>query len=177
MTTFWKLLLCIFITLASGCASTLSVTYNSEPPGAALYQDSTHMGTTPMTLRYQVTDEDKKNGSKILRGTSVRWISGASASISYLTADFRIGLNQTFNFRRPDGVPGYDVDANYALQLQRNAIMMLQTAAQFQQAEAARQQAEQTRLLRQQQQQQMYVPRQANCTSNVSGNTIYTNCY
>jgi hypothetical protein len=175
MATLWRLLLCILFPLASGCASTLQVTYTSEPSGAALYQGNTHMGTTPMTLNYQLTEEDKKSGSKNLQGTSVRWVSGASASITYLTADLRIGRNQTFSFRRPDGVPGYDVDANYALQLQRNAIMMLQTAAQFQQAEAARQQAEQTQLLRQQQQ-QLYVPRQTNCTSNLIGNTIYTNC-
>ena len=166
----------VAVVLASGCATSLRVTYTSEPIGAALYEGDRHMGTTPMTLAYPVSEEDKKIGRKRLRGTSVRWISGATASVSYLNADFRNGYGQVFHFRRPDGVPGYDVDANYALQLQRNAIMLYQATTQ---AEAARQAEATRRRQLQLQQQQMLMqqaPRPTNCTSQVIGNTVYTNC-
>jgi hypothetical protein len=168
--------ICLLVIFASGCSTTLQVTYRSEPPGAALYEGDKHMGTTPVTLNYQVTDEDKKQGHKYLRGTTVRWVSGANAGIPILTADFRNGFNQVFNFRRPDSMPGYDIDANYALQLQRNAIMMMQAAAQYQQAEAQRQQARQLELMRYQQQFQTPASRNVHCQSRVSGNTIYTDC-
>jgi len=179
MTTARALTLFFLVLFASGCATNLRVTYNSEPIGAALYEGSTFLGTTPVTINYNVTEEQRKAGRMLLRGTSVRWVSGASANISSLTADMQqYGYHQTFTFRRPDGVPGYDVDANYALQLQRNAIMLLQAASQ---AQAAQQQQyfqqQQLQLQRQQMlQQQFRPPSNFNCTSNVIGSYIYTNC-
>jgi hypothetical protein len=82
---------CSLLVLASGCASSLRVTYTSEPAGAALYQGSTQMGITPVTLNYPLTDQDKENGYKTLQGPSVRCISGATANIGSVTADLKNG--------------------------------------------------------------------------------------
>ena len=163
MTTV-RAFLCVIALLASGCATNLRVTYNSEPMGAALYESDRHLGTTPVTLTYRLTDEQLKEGSVLLRGVSVRWISGATASIPGLTANLKqYGYHQSFTFRRPDGVPGYETDARYALELQRNAIMMYQAVSQ---AEAARKEAaDRERALQLQQQQllQQQTPRSITC--------------
>src|SRR3989344_3404836 len=97
---FLVILVVLFI---SGCASNaLNITYNSDPPGAVLYEGSQRFGYTPVVLQYQVfTEDERKRGYKIVRGTSVRWTSGASAEIKDLRIDFANGLYQTFTFRRP----------------------------------------------------------------------------
>lgn len=176
MTTV-RAFLYVIALFVSGCATNLQVTYSSEPMGAAVYEGDRHLGTTPVTLTYPLTDEQRKAGSTLLRGVSVRWVSGATASISSLTADLRqYGYHQSFTFRRPDGVPGYETDARYALELQRNAIMMYQAVSQ---AEAARQAAADRQRALQLQQQQLYQQQSRpsmNCSSYASGSYIYTNC-
>lgn len=161
MSSLRTLCLCLFF-LASGCATNLRVVYTSDPPGAALYEGDKYFGTTPMTLTYPVTPEDKKLGSKRLRGTAVRWISGATARLGEMTVFLSNGLTQVFTYQRPDGVPGHDVDANYALQGKAGR-----------QVEAARQRASQ---LQRQQMNQELTPRGPSCTSRMVGSTIYTDC-
>jgi len=65
------LLIGIGLSLLSGCASYLNVTYDSDPQGAVLYHGQQKFGYTPYTLRYKVSDEDIKRGYMILSGTSV----------------------------------------------------------------------------------------------------------
>ena len=169
-----RALIAVCMLVISGCATNLQVTYLSDPPGATLYENGRAVGTAPRTLVYSVSKEDKARGYMSLTGITARWVSGASASISSLTANLSQGLRQSYSFQRPD-VPGSDVDANYALQLQRNAILEEQAAAQRSQAAAAayanmlRQQQ-----IQQQRQQQTLMPR--NCNSYVYGNQIQTTC-
>lgn len=162
--------LLILMALTAGCATTLNVSYFSDPPGAVLYQGNQRFGYTPTSLRYQVTDEDRKRGYALLRGTSVRWASGASAEISSLRADLSIGLNQQFNFIRPENYPGREADIRFSLELERLAIMRRQAAAQEDQAFYQLYNA-----INQQYQRQQPVIR--NCTSTAFGNTVNTTCY
>lgn len=109
----------------AGCATsspTMRVTYDSDPKGATLYQNGQPMGTTPVTLQYQTDPAFRKGGCKQLTGTEVKWASGVTASVPSLQACASAGYAQRFTFVRPD-VPGREVDANFALQLQRNHIM------------------------------------------------------
>lgn len=161
--------LAVFLML-TGCASTLSVTYHSDPPGAVLYQESQQFGYTPTTLNYNVTDEDRKRGYAILRGTTVRWASGASATISSLRADLSTGYNQQFSFIRPESYPGREADVRFSLELQKLAIMQRQAKAQEDQAFWQLYNA----INLQQQRQQ---PRILNCNSTALGNTVNTTCY
>lgn len=108
------------VLLVSGCAQQLAVTYYSDPPGAVLYETptNTRFGYTPFTLYYKVSDAERKEGRKRLYGTTVKWISGASASYSYIDADLnRFGYNQSVRFTRPDNVPGREADERFAFDL------------------------------------------------------------
>jgi hypothetical protein len=151
-----RTLFACLVLLASGCATNLQVVYTSDPPGAALYESDRYFGTTPMTLTYAVTKEDRRIGSKRLRGTSVHWISGAAAGLSELTVYLGNGLRQAFTYQRPDGVPGYEADANYA---------RLDEASR--KAEASRRQTWPP---------PQPIPPNAGCTSRMVGSTIYTEC-
>ena len=171
------LLLCLVL---GACTSTLKVTYQSDPPGASLFQNGQLMGYTPYTLQYQLSDDDRRQGVKLLQGTSVKWASGASANVPNLTANLtQFGLTQHFTFQRPD-VPGRETDMQFALELQKLAIMRQQAQAQSLQAQAQAQQA------KAQQDQAFYqllqtmrptVRPTTNCTSTVIGSIVQTNCY
>jgi len=154
--------------LVSGCASSLKVTYLSDPPGAALYSNNQNFGYTPKTLEYQISEENRKQGYVILRGTSVRWASGAQANVPSLRANLSIGYNQQFKFNRPENYPGREADVRFALELERLAIMRRQAQAQEDQAFWQMYNA-----INQQQQRQAPV----NCTSTLFGNTVNTTCY
>lgn len=144
------------ILCVSGCATTsMRVTYLSDPPGATLYQDGRPVGVTPVQLTYQTDEAFKKGGCMTLRGTTVKWASGAVAEVSSLNACSSTGRRQEFMFIRPD-VPGRDIDMNYALQRDRNQIMRRQ-------ADAAALNATKP-------------PKPMNCSSFVTGNVINTHC-
>jgi len=150
--------------LAAGCSTALKVTYVSDPPGAAVYQGSQLFGYAPVTLEYQVTEEDKRAGTMRLQGTRVKWASGATAGIEVLTADIRLlGMNQQFTFERPE-VPGRDIDMRFALDLERLNMQKQQARAQANQAflEAMRRSAP--------------PQQQVTCTSTAMGNMVTTNC-
>lgn len=106
-----------------GCSSPkLAITYLSDPPGAVLYQNGSdaRLGYTPYTLYYNVTDEQRKSGIVRVSGTTVRWLSGATASYQYLDADLsKFGYKQTFTYRRPEGVAGRETDENFAFELSK----------------------------------------------------------
>ena len=116
-----RLFFILIALLVSGCASQrLAVTYYSDPPGAVLYenQTNTRFGYTPFTLYYNVSDDDRKQGRTRLSGTTVRWLSGASASYSYIDADLtRFGYKQSVTYRRPENVPGREIDEKFAFDL------------------------------------------------------------
>lgn len=171
MTLALRLVLLVGAGLLGACASKLTVTYQSDPPGAALYQGTQMFGYTPISLEYQLTDTDRKSGTKLLQGTTVKWASGASAQVPTLSADLnKFGLNQQFTFQRPDGYPGRDTDMQFALELQKLAIMREQTQAQQDQAYW-----QMVNALNQQKRAQQRTP--TNCTSTLIGNIVQTNCY
>lgn len=170
------MLTAVAMSLLAGCASTLNVTYNSDPPGAVLYQGQQRFGYTPYTLQYPVSEEDKKRGYKVLSGTSVRWASGATAEVNSLKADLnRYGLSQQFTFQRPNGVPGRETDERFLLQLNRTQAMQRQAAAQEEQAAAQRRQAAAQEERARAERYKVNTP--TNCTSTVYGNTVNTSCY
>jgi hypothetical protein len=142
-----------------GCASPLNITYYSNPSGAALYQGSQMFGYCPITLQYTVTRDDKSQGSKLLQETTACWVSGAVCGSGTIRADLRqYGRNQQFTFTRPVDAPGLDMDVNFAIEQQRNAILQRQAqaqeiAAQYQLLGMLNQQTYQQQQLNQQRQQ------------------------
>ena len=166
----------VSLALLAGCASTLHVTYNSDPPGAVLYQGQQRIGYTPYNIEYQLSEEDKKRGYKVLAGTSVRWASGATAETKSLTANLnQYGFSQQFTFHRPDDIPGRETDVRFSLELERTRAMQRQAAAQEEQAAAQRRQAAAQEERAKAERYKTYSP--TNCTSTVVGNTVNTSCF
>jgi hypothetical protein len=118
------------VVLLSGCAKQLAITYMSDPPGATLYQGQQNFGFTPKTLYYKISAEDTERRKMTLQGMSVRWASGATASISSVGVDLSTGANQQFTFLRPENVAGREIDIQFALELERLRFVQQQADAQ-----------------------------------------------
>jgi hypothetical protein len=168
---------------ASAMAGDLKIHVLSDPPGALVYLtnragvESFH-GQTPQEVKYLLVQEDK--GCRDTKPLRVRWVSGAEATILTLHLCKNDSLLKTpFVFTRP-AVPGVEVDAQYAIDLERNALLRQQAALQFLLASRLNQAAALTAL--------PYVlptgqtptaplaPMPVNCMSTLIGNTIYTTC-
>lgn len=117
--------------LSLGCATPLRMTYTSIPPGAALYQGSTFFGYCPVTLEYNPSRYDVNTGRMMLQEVTAVWSSGAKVQTGMIQADLRQhGFNQYLSLPRPADVPGAEIDAQFAIELERNAIMHQQLANQ-----------------------------------------------
>ena len=154
----------------AGCASTLSVTYRSDPSGATVYQEGgTQIGRTPVLATYTPTKEMQRGGCMKTKGVTVRWASGAQASIPLLkTCASHPARNfvSEFTFQRPD-VPGRAFDVNVALAIERNEIL----------AEQARAQEDQATIQALMTISQQNAARQSiTCQSQQVGNTVQTTC-
>ena len=103
-----RVIIIIIALMTSACAKNIEVTYFSAPSGAALYQAGQMVGTTPVTLVYQVTPQDRAAGAKELIGPSVVWASGARASVANFVLQAAAGKYQ-HTFGRPEH-PGLQTD-------------------------------------------------------------------
>ena len=173
-----RMMLVVVALLLGGCSTGLKLQVQSNPPGASVYQAGQLVGQTPVNLTYT----DPKYLERFKAGQCVQtmpltivWVSGAKQE-SAVNLCPNIGWSQVYTANRGYG-PGMDVDANYALQLQRNSIMQQQASQQAYQTYLQQQQLNtQQQQLQQQQMQNLYRP-SVNCTSRAYGNTVNTNCY
>ena len=145
--------------------STLYLDFTCNPQGATLYQENTlNFGTCPRTITYKISDQDKARGYMTLKGVTAFWVSGVSSSIPTISANLQNGLHQRFNFERPRDAPNYSVDANYALDLEKNRLLRAQVDA-IENITVTVDQSEPAPTLR------------THCTTNHIAQTAYTNCY
>lgn len=110
--------------LFSGCATKepkqysiqYSITYNSNPTGAAVVCDGVDMGYTPLTLKY--TPNSSADLFMITKPCAANWISGAKADYTtkWDLGKFPNGVMQTL--QRPN-VNGYEKDAHFALKVRQ----------------------------------------------------------
>lgn len=150
--------------------NTLRVEFICNPAGATLYQDNVNLGSCPTTLSYKISEENRSQGYVTLKGLTAYWVSGASSSANSISAELRNGLRQDFHFERPRGAPNYDVDANYALNLEKNRILRAQVEAIQNQNITVTMDNQSTPTTAPQ--------RRTNCTSTRGvGGAVYTNCY
>ena len=175
---FWSSLAPSFGLVAialSGCASvlgdnnTLYVEYVCNPAGATLYQENTlNIGMCPRTVTYTIADADRTRGNMTLKGVTAFWVSGVSSSTTpTITANLQNGQRQSFRFERPRDAPNYNVDANYALELEKARLLRAQVeAVQDVAANSAVVAANSAP-----------PPLRTHCTTSTIGGTTYTNCY
>ncbi len=125
-----------FIILFSGCSNRYEVTFDSNPRGATLICDGRNWGYTPKLLALPI--EAVKDRSHLdISGCSANWVSGYSEKYTTKMTIYSTG-STIVTLNRPKG-EGYQVDAQFALQVE-------QMKAQQAQADAAQQQANQQAL-------------------------------
>ncbi len=93
------------------------VFYDSDPPGAVLYDNSNNkrLGETPFWAFYELTQKDRQNGSIFIDPTRVVWPSGATATNSPgVVFALKDGFEKTYRFSRPAG-KGSEDDYAYGL--------------------------------------------------------------
>ncbi len=103
----------------SGCSSSqYSITYNTEPTGAALICNGVNLGYTPTTLYYTPSADDRKKGYFNTQKCFAGWVSGARKDFSntWDLSKFPDGVRQTI--QRPSH-PGYSQDAEFALKVKQ----------------------------------------------------------
>ena len=166
------LILICFSLFSSGCATQMNVTYNSDPPGATLYEGSKLLGYCPTTLFYNITPQDRQRGYMLLQSTEVKWVSGATAKIEQLRANLSTGTNQQFTFMRPTGIEGLETDAKFGLEVQKLRVMEQQL-----QAQQSANYWQMYNAISNQQKSSSTVNLKTNCSSRVIGSTVYTDCY
>lgn len=121
--------------LMGGCASnnTLRVTYQSDPPGAEIFQavpgGIQSSGYLPLTVEYGVDAKDHREGYIIGQDIEVRWVSGARVFLDNIKWPLN-GGPKIYTFIRPKQFPGYEEDLKFALKLREI------DASQRQQAQA-----------------------------------------
>ena len=113
--------------LLAGCQSIPKdqayTTFQSQPPGAMLYQGNTAWGAAPQTMIYTL----RPGATEIVSApVTAVWASGAT-----VTTRIRMtpGIEQSYTFSRPPGAPGLDKDLAIAAQIQQNAIAQQQADA------------------------------------------------
>lgn len=131
------------------------LTVYSDPLGATVYADKaeTRMGVSPVAIKYKVPW--KRNTCSTLQKITVRWASGAEATLDSVAVCQQNGKHQQLTFVRPTGVPGREIDALFALEVQRQGAAAAAAASQ------------------------VVVPltKPVRCTSYAVGWQVFTNCY
>ena len=145
--TYVRLLgISVLLMLLSACSTTLTVTYDSNPPGAILFDaNGNPVGRAPITRGYELWESEVATG--ILTGwpngtpASAQWASGATK-----TWDMRMNLggplqqgqhyNWRMTFQRPNA-PGLDIDMAYALKVEELTLQRRGVEAQENAAAAA----------------------------------------
>jgi hypothetical protein len=143
-----------------GCASNLSMTYRSDPPGAMLYESGRAIGYTPQTLNYTPTEAFKHGACMNLSAVSVRWISGTETQPAETKACGTVGNNQVLTFVRPAGLAGRDLDVQWAIHLEQAAAAQDQANAAAWDAAAA----------------SFHAPQTVRCVTSQVGAALMTNC-
>lgn len=159
-------------------ADKVKLTIISDPAGATVYvnQSKQLMGYAPSTIEYEFERDFFKHGRcERIQPLTVRWASGAEASIDTLQLCGSTGKNQQFVFVRPADVPDRELDVLFALELQRLAAEERRASAERRSrvyamlAESYRQRADASR-------RRLDSLRPMNCTSTMVGSYVYTTC-
>lgn len=161
----------VFLTLALAtpvaAQRTVNVTVHSDPQSASLSQSGAVFGLTPFALKYKTTKEFTSGKACLaLLPLTVRWASGAVAQMSNLTVcpvpgQKRQASKYELTFVRPD-IPGREIDANFDLQVKRDASAeAYRDAQQFQALVDSLRKPKRV---------------EVQCTSSAVGTTVYTTC-
>lgn len=91
--------------LLGACASQVTLTIESEPPGAAVYEGGKFWGHAPVTLAYTGSSEFQEGGCMGTKPIMVEWDSGAQARVATINMCGMQAREQEFLFTYPEGFP------------------------------------------------------------------------
>lgn len=118
------------------CASSVSVNYVTDPPGAKLYEGEKYLGTSPVRLEYQITNENRKEGKVRTRPVWASWVSGANSEELPGEFDINESTSWTVTIDRPKDHPNRLVDEQHGIEVQKLKIQQQQLQFQQQKARA-----------------------------------------
>jgi len=98
-----RLLLIVLVAMTSACSSQVLLTIDSDPGGAAVYQDGTYWGQSPVTLTYTPSSEYARGGCMGTKPIMVQWDSGAQARVSTLNLCSGNSTGTHIEFLYPEG--------------------------------------------------------------------------
>ena len=108
----------LILTTFQGCMtdqSKVSLLIESNPSGAAVLQAGQHMGTTPLTLYYEVIPQFTSGYDMPLQTLEVKWVSGAFLKYDSVNLNKSQSFSQQIMFERPSKFPSLDIDLVAAL--------------------------------------------------------------
>lgn len=153
-----------------GCATQASLTVTSQPEGAYLTEIDTSksFGLAPVVVAYDpISLNQYKNaaGCYLVKGFTATWVSGVTTSINPIQLCGTPAGSYTINLSRDPSLPGLEKDLQFVIQLQT-------LRAQQQQAKAASDASAAALWSAWSSTQQKSIQ----CTTNVVGNAMQTNC-
>jgi hypothetical protein len=89
--------------LMSACSSRVTLTIDSDPPGAAVYEGGTFWGHAPVTLAYTGSSDYREGGCMGTKPIMVQWDSGAQARVSTINLCGAQEAQQDYLFTYPEG--------------------------------------------------------------------------
>ncbi len=89
--------------LMSACSNRVTLTIESDPPGAAVYEGGTFWGHAPVTLAYTGTSDYREGGCMGTKPIMVQWDSGAQARVSTINLCGVQPSQQDYLFTYPEG--------------------------------------------------------------------------
>ena len=154
-----------------GCASALKLTYHSQPEGAMLYSNDGGqlLGNAPLTFTHKMSRSffSGTQCTGVQPMATMRWASGAEASLVQVAVCPEHGRQQQLTLVRPDVPFGRELDEQVAKEYRREAMIKAQKDAERQAAHIKDLQEIEAAALE----------RQMSCTSNNVGTFVFTNCY
>ena len=107
-------LVCIIVsTILLGCAYSPTVTYQTSPIGASIYELDTgkYLGASPLVVTYSPNSKQYKNGCYIVKGVTAKWASGASSTpySSYKLCEFKDAYNVSIPYTGDELQTAYDL--------------------------------------------------------------------
>lgn len=96
----FALLAAVFL---SACSSRVTLTIDSDPPGAAVYEGGTFWGHAPVTLAYTGSSEFRDGGCMGTKSIMVKWDSGAQARVPTINLCETQDRQQGYLFTYPEG--------------------------------------------------------------------------
>ncbi|MDX2464409.1 MAG: hypothetical protein QNK31_07850 [Porticoccus sp.] len=126
---------CLFVCLllSIGCTPLprqAHVTYITVPPGGEIFSREKSFGYAPVTLYYNISNDDRMRNYKQIDAINAAWVSGAKTNrLAHRVIDINpMGNNPAYKIaiRRPVGAPNIEVDVQFALEQERNKILAIE---------------------------------------------------